>query len=317
MRDDAKFVGSVYLKARYLEFTDQSFLNIKPRTKENEHLGILGPYIRGNAGDVIEIYLKNMASFPYSLVPRNVIFEDGSSISEAMPALPGKVVKYRYLIPKRSGPKPQEPNCVGTIYSSRVTPMNDTYSGLFGPFVICKPGVLDYHDRRTDKITKEFAVGFVIIDENKSLYKDYNFAAKAPARFNRSEEEFVKSNTYHTMNGLIYNNLKGLVFSEGEEVAFYIFGIGSTMGIHTAHFHGQLYIRRTSLSLRRDVLEVYPGTYETVEMRGYNPGTWFFHCHVGSHTRAGMKAVYTVLPKHSKNIAGKSFLNKKSYNPNY
>ena len=265
----------------------------------------MGPYIKGNVGDVIEIYLKNMASFPYSLVPRNLVFEDGSSISEALPALPGKAAKYRYIIPERSGPKPQEPNCVGTTYSSRVNPLNDTNSGLFGPMIICKPGVLDYQGRRTDKISKEFAITFVAMDENKSNYKDFNFGTRAPARFNTSEEEFVNSNMYYSMNGLIYNNLKGLIFSQGDKVAFYVFGIGSTFGVHTAHFHGQLYTRRTSITVRRDVLEVFPGTYETVEMLGYNAGTWIFHCHVGRHTRAGMKAVYTVLPRQSKNGLGK------------
>ena len=25
-----------------------------------------------------------------------------------------------------------------------------------------------------------------------------------------------------------------------------------------------------------------------------NPGTWFFHCHVGPHLEAGMQTVYTV-----------------------
>ena len=294
------------MKALYREFTDETFMHIKPRTPETEHLGILGPFIKGNVGDVIEIYLKNMASFPYSLVPRNLVFEDGGSISEALPALPGKIVKYRYLIPERSGPKPKEPNCVGTTYSSRVNPLNDTYSGLFGPMIICKAGVLDYMGRRTDKVTKEFAVGFVIVDENKSNYKDFNFATRAPARFNTSNEDFVDSNEYFSMNGLIYNNLQGLVFSEGEHVAFYVFGMGSTIGIHTAHFHGQLYTRRTKLALRRDVVELFPGIYETVEMLGYNPGTWFFHCHVSTHAAAGMKAVYTVLPRNNKKMQGKS-----------
>ena len=295
------------MKALYREFTDKSFQHIKPRMPEEEHLGIMGPFIKGNVGDIIEIYLKNMASFPYSIIPRNLVFEDGGSVSEALPTLPGKTVRYRYIIPERSGPKPKEPNCLGTTYSSRVNPMNDTYSGLFGPMIICKPGVLDYMGRRTDKITKDFAVSFIVVDENTSNYKDFNFATRAPARFNTSKEDFILSNEYYSMNGLVYNNLNGLVFSEGEHVAFYILGLGSSIGVHTAHFHGQLYIRRTQLALRRDVVEVFPGISETVEMIGYNPGTWFFHCHVSTHAARGMKAVYTVLPRKQKNYIGKGF----------
>ena len=290
------FVGSIYYKAIYREFTDESFLHIKQRKPEEKHLGMLGPFIRGNAGDTIEIVFKNFAKYPYNIVPRNVVFKDGSPITSALPTMPGQIRIYRYLIPERSAPLPSQPNCVGTLYASRVAPMNDTYSGLFGPMVICKPGVLDLSGRRTDKVTKEFGTAFVIVDENRSNYKNFNFRTRAPARMNTSNPEFVQSNRYNTINGYIYGNLKGLVFNQGEKSAWYIFGLGSNVGIHTVHFHGQLYLRTASLKLKRDVLEIFAGTYETVEMKGYNPGTWLYHCHVSLHTANGMKAVYTVLP---------------------
>ena len=86
---------------------------------------------------------------------------------------------------------------------------------------------------------------------------------------------------------------------EGEKTAWYIFGIGSIFGVHTAHFHGQLYLRSTSLALKRDVLEIYPGTHETIEMLGYNTGRWLFHCHVSIHAASGMKTSYTVRPRPS------------------
>ncbi|XP_053377080.1 ferroxidase HEPHL1-like [Mercenaria mercenaria] len=297
VRDDPMFVGSVYYKAIYREFTDETFFHIKPRRADEKHLGILGPFIRGNAGDTIEIVFRNFASFPYNIVPRNVVFKDGSPITSALPTMPGQIRIYRYYIPERSGPLPGQPNCFGSMYASRVTPMNDTYSGLFGPFVICKPGVLDLYGRRTDEVTKEFATAFVIVDENKSNYRDFNFATRAPARQNTSNIEFVRSNNYNTINGLIYGNLKGLIFNEGERSAWYIFGMGSIFGIHTVHFHGQLYVRTASLTLKRDVLEIFSGTYETVEMLGYNPGTWLYHCHLSLHTTNGMKTTYTVLPR--------------------
>lgn len=248
-------------------------------------------------GDTIEIVFKNFASFPYNIVPRNLVFNDGSPITAALPTMPGDTRIYRYLIPERSGPLSAQPNCVGTLYSSRVTPMNDTYSGLFGPMVICKPGVLDLANRRTDDVTREFATAFAILDENKSHYQDFNFASRAPGRRNLSDTEFVESNMYNSINGYIYGNLNGLVFAQGEKSAWYIFGLGSIFGVHTVHFHGQVYLRTASLTLKRDVLEVFAGTYETVEMLGYNPGTWLYHCHVSLHTAAGMKTVYTVLPK--------------------
>ena len=43
------------------------------------------------------------------------------------------------------------------------------------------------------------------------------------------------------------------------------------------------------------MIEVFPGTYETVEMFAENPGTWLIHCHVSEHVRDGMVATYTIV----------------------
>lgn len=45
-----------------------------------------------------------------------------------------------------------------------------------------------------------------------------------------------------------------------------------------------------------DVFDVFPGTYQTVEMFPATPGTWLLHCHVTDHIHAGMETTYTVLP---------------------
>lgn len=278
----------------YREFTDDSFATEKPRSSDESHLSLLGPFIRGNVGDTIEIVFHNSASFPYNIVPRNLVFTHGQPISDAPATMPGHTRTYSYFIPKRSGPTLTQPNCVGSVYASRVNPLNDTNSGLYGPLVICNSGILDSAGERHDEVTIEFATGFIIFDENKSNYKHINFASTPDETL--SDPDFIESNIYHSINGYIYANLKGLVFNFGQYSAWYIFGAGSVDDIHTVHTHGQLYLRETSLSLKRDVLEVFAGTYETVEMLGFNPGTWFIHCHVGLHAREGMETVFTVLP---------------------
>ncbi|XP_045184314.2 ceruloplasmin-like [Mercenaria mercenaria] len=295
IRNDPPYRGTIYYKALYREFTDSTFTKMKQRTPNELHLGVLGPVVNGNVFDTIEIVFRNFATFPYNIIPRNVVFKDGSSITSAPSTMPGETRVYTYIIPERSGPTSKQPNCVGSLYVSRVTPMKDTYSGLVGPFVVCKEGILDSFGRRTDGVTKEFATGFIIFDENKSNYRDVNFANTPPQSI--TDPDFIESNIMHSINGFIYGNLKGLVFSEMEHSAWYVFGLGSVEDIHTVHYHGQLYIRKTSLTLKRDVLEVFAGTYETVEMLGYNPGTWLFHCHVGAHALEGMETTYTVLPR--------------------
>lgn len=46
--------------------------------------------------------------------------------------------------------------------------------------------------------------------------------------------------------------------------------------------------------------DLFPGTFEMVEMLVGNPGTWLLHCHVADHIHAGMETLFTVLPKPGK-----------------
>jgi ceruloplasmin len=45
-----------------------------------------------------------------------------------------------------------------------------------------------------------------------------------------------------------------------------------------------------------DVFDIFPGTYQTLEMSPKTPGIWLLHCHVTDHVHAGMETTYTVLP---------------------
>lgn len=44
-------------------------------------------------------------------------------------------------------------------------------------------------------------------------------------------------------------------------------------------------------------MDLFPGTFEMVEMLVGNPGTWLLHCHVSDHIHAGMEILFTVLPR--------------------
>lgn len=52
-------IGSSYLKSLYREYTDASFSTLKPRSNADQHLGMLGPVIRGVVGDTIEVVFRN------------------------------------------------------------------------------------------------------------------------------------------------------------------------------------------------------------------------------------------------------------------
>lgn len=53
---------------------------------------------------------------------------------------------------------------------------------------------------------------------------------------------------------------------------------------------------QTDLVHRADVFDLFPGTFQTVEMVAGNPGTWLLHCHVTDHIVAGMETTFTIQP---------------------
>src|SRR5215472_11157844 len=71
-------IGKVLKKALYREYTDATFARLKPRPKEWEHLGFLGPLLRAEVGDTIQVTLKNNLRFPISLHPHGVFYQKDS-----------------------------------------------------------------------------------------------------------------------------------------------------------------------------------------------------------------------------------------------
>jgi hephaestin len=57
--DAAKRIGSVYTKALYVQYTDDTFTQRVPRAAKDEYLGLLGPTIRANVGDTIKVVFRN------------------------------------------------------------------------------------------------------------------------------------------------------------------------------------------------------------------------------------------------------------------
>ncbi len=263
----------------------------------------MGPTIRAEVGDTVEVVFKNYASRPYSMHPQGMGYDkanegaeykDGNSYRGDNAVPPGGTYVYKWKVPERSGPGKNDPNCISWIYHSSVESSKDIYSGLVGPLIVCRHGVLGYNGKRTDKVDREFALLFMGFDENESHYFQDNLAAFAPGRNDTSDPEFVFSNIMFSVSGLIYGNLRGLNMGEGERIAWHILGLGSNLDFHPIHFHGQTFIQRRSSAHRDDVVEVFPAQTQTVEMLTDNPGTWLVHCHFAIHVTNGMEAVYTI-----------------------
>ena len=57
-----KRIGRKYKKVVYREYTNAQFTEMKIRTEDQKHLGILGPMIHAEVGDRIEVTFKNNAT---------------------------------------------------------------------------------------------------------------------------------------------------------------------------------------------------------------------------------------------------------------
>lgn len=76
----------------------------------------------------------------------------------------------------------------------------DLASGLVGPLIVCRKGTLDKNSRRREDVDKEFALLFMVFDENESWYLDNNietYLKKVPDNFNKNDEGFLESNMMH------------------------------------------------------------------------------------------------------------------------
>uniref|UniRef100_A0A8C3VR61 Ceruloplasmin n=1 Tax=Catagonus wagneri TaxID=51154 RepID=A0A8C3VR61_9CETA len=287
-------LGSRYKKAVFREYTDATFRVPRPRTGPEEHLGILGPLLKGEVGDILTVVFKNNASRPYSIHAHGVL---ESRTGWPLAAEPGEVLTYQWNIPERSGPGPNDSACVSWIYYSAVDPIKDMYSGLVGPLTICRKGILKPHGGRRD-MDREFALLFLIFDENQSWYLEENVEThgpQEPGRVNLQDETFLESNKMHAINGKLYANLRGLTMHQGERVAWYMLAMGQDVDLHTVHFHAESFLYRSGEHYRADVVDLFPGTFEVVEMLASNPGTWLLHCHVTDHVHAGMETLFAVL----------------------
>ena len=119
-------------------------------------------------------------------------------------------------------------------YHSHVSEVMDIYSGLVGPMVIYKPGMLGSNGLPTD-IDREYVLYLLVGDENQSRYLEHNINAYCgvPSSVDTSDDDFIESNLMHGINGLLYCNLNDLFMCDGETVRWYTFAFGTEVDLHT------------------------------------------------------------------------------------
>uniref|UniRef100_A0A8C8SW76 ferroxidase n=1 Tax=Pelusios castaneus TaxID=367368 RepID=A0A8C8SW76_9SAUR len=288
-------IGSKYKKVVYREYITGEFTEHKVRSAEEEHLAILGPLIHAEVGESILVIFKNKAIRPYSITAHGIDEVGSGERPETLITMPGEINTYRWNVPERSGPGTSDPNCISWVYYSTVNFVKDTYSGLVGPLIICRKGILNEKGLRRD-IDREFALLFMVFDENESWYLNENikeYLHKCPDTFKHTAD-FVEGNTMHAINGRVYDNVPELTMEEGMNTNWYLIGMGNEIDVHTVHFHAETFIFKVDNDHRADVYDLFPGTFQTVELIADNPGRWLLHCHVADHIHAGMETTFTI-----------------------
>merc|ERR1712136_342817 len=159
--EPGKTIGSRYKKALFFGYTDDTFTE---KVDHPEHLGFLGPVIKGEVGETVEIFFTNKATRPYNMFPWGAVNHE-DFIDEDHSVQPGEVKRYLWKIPESSRPQENQPRCLSSIYVSAVDRVADVSTGLMGPLLICDKGGID-----DPTIDHDFYLQFHEVDENMSHY---------------------------------------------------------------------------------------------------------------------------------------------------
>nr|XP_060612582.1 coagulation factor VIII-like [Anolis sagrei ordinatus] len=287
-----------YKKVVYRGYLDRTFTQPFACGELDEHLGILGPYIRGQVGDVIMVTFKNMASRPFSF-HSNLLPYEGTMEERRQPwreeVQPGEIREYSFTVLQQMAPTTHEFDCKAWAYFSSVDLEKDLHSGLIGPLVICHPGVLSSTHLRQLSI-QEFTLLFMVFDETKSWYYVENLERIClPFCGISTDDPALKTNhSFYAINGYVRDTLPGLVMGQHQRVRWYLLNAGDAEDIHSVHFHGQVFTIRKDQEYHVGVYNLYSGTFETVEMQPSHPGIWRVECAIGEHEQAGMSALFLV-----------------------
>ena len=294
-------IGPIYRKAVYREYTDASFTTLKPRPAAWEHLGVLGPVMRGEVGDTIKVVFKNNAHFPFSVHAHGVKYDEASAGVE--PVAPGDTFVYTWKVEPRAGPQAGEPSSKLWLYHSHVDEQRDIAAGLVGAILINAPGTTR-PDGTPKDVDREFIVILYTLDEQQSPYLDENIARFVPSPQTLRKTlavfrdingrpvnvGFPITNFRETINGFQFGNTPGLTMKQGERVRWYTAGMAGT---HTVHWHANTVL----LDQRSvDVVPLNAAEMHTTDMVAESTGTWMLHCHVEGHLALGMYGHYKVEP---------------------
>uniref|UniRef100_A0A672NNC6 Coagulation factor VIII-like n=1 Tax=Sinocyclocheilus grahami TaxID=75366 RepID=A0A672NNC6_SINGR len=291
MRRGMRKYYPAYKKVVFRAYQDRDFKHPIKRGELDEHLGIMGPVLKAEINDVLTVVFKNLASRPYSFHLHGVYDKTQGSFIPGDPVPPGEERVYNWRISRRQGPSASEFDCKAGAYYSDVNMEKDINSGLIGPVLICRPGILRPRDLLQPDVM-DFFLLFTTFDERKSWYLDYNTRkfCTPPCQAKVDDPWFEMSNKFAAINGYVSETLPGLIVEQYRTARWHLLNVGGQGEFHAIHFHGLPFGVGKDQEHRMGVFNLYPGVFGTVEMRPAIVGTWLIECTIGEHQMAGMRA---------------------------
>jgi len=205
------FPQTSWKKTRFIEYTDATFSQRKPQP---EWLGILGPIIRAEVGDSIEVEFLNRSRLPHSIHPHGLRYDKASEGASYLPfgsgsrVVPGGRFTYHWFADKGSGPGKAQPTSVVWWYHPHSDEPSETNAGLLGPIIVTAKGKAT-PDGSPKDVDREFVAAFMIFDELRG--KD--------------------AGMFHAINGYVFGNLPGLVMKKGGTCALVSHGNRQRKGL--------------------------------------------------------------------------------------
>ena len=305
-------VSTSYHKVLYREYTDASFKTLKPRPIEWQHLGFLGPLIRGVVGDTLRVVFRNNAHRPYSVHPHGVFYNkngegvpynDGTKGGDKADdgVAPGTTYTYVWEVPARAGPGPMDGSSVMWMYHSHVDEVRDINTGLFGPMLITARNKARADGSPVD-VDREIVASFMQVQEGDSWIANENGIGKQDSlrKLGPTPNPSLPQTGYpwyvkFTINGFVHGSmpLAAMTIRKGQHVRWYLMSSTNDFDFHAPHWHGNTVILN---GMRTDVAQLSMMQMATADMIPDDVGTWLFHCHVSFHNEEGMAIRYRVDP---------------------
>uniref|UniRef100_A0A3Q1IYW4 F5/8 type C domain-containing protein n=1 Tax=Anabas testudineus TaxID=64144 RepID=A0A3Q1IYW4_ANATE len=241
-------------------------------------LGLLGPTLRAEEGEMIVVTFRNMATGPHSIHPHGVAYGkqsegahyfDNTSQKEKEDDVvqPNTEHVYYWEVTSDVSPQSGDPTCLTYTYVSHQDVVRDYNSGLIGTLLICKTGkqqnMIDAH--------QEYVFLFGIFDERVSKYKPNS---QAP-------DNHVK----YTINGYTSGSLPDVTICAHTSVSLHLVGMSSEPEVFSVHMNGHV-LQQTGHKVSS--VGLISGSSATANMTAFYPGRWMLSSRTFKHIEAGM-----------------------------